>query len=277
MKRIYNIFCAVLLLATSACQHEEIWDKLNEHEQRIELLERQCREMNSNIQALQTILTAIEQGDYVTEVMKIMEGGIEVGYSLTFAKGGTVTIYHGIDGTNGSTPQIGIKKSSDGGYYWTSDDEWMTDDQGNMIPATVVDPNASYITPQFRIADEVWYVSYDNGNSWREIKINETAPLFQKVSHDSAYVYFTLADGTEITVPKYIPDSMDKYATAFTDAEDLLAAKVRDNADAKTVVFLLISDTHATDDASYEQAAMARKLAERVGADAIIHLGDMIE
>ena len=277
MKKLLTILCTTLLLSTTACQHEDIWDKLNDHEQRIEQLEKQCRELNSNIQALQTALAAIEQGDYVTEIMKIMENGTEVGYSITFAKSGTITIYHGANGTDGATPQIGVKKASDGAYYWTTGDEWLTDDQGNKIPATVTDPNSPYITPQFRISDGVWYISCDNGNSWREMTSNETAPLFQKVSHDSAYVYFTLADGTEITVPKYVADSMDKYATAFTDAEDQLAAKVRDNADAKTVVFLLISDTHATDDASYEQAAIARKLAERVGADAIIHLGDMID
>ena len=92
MKRIYTILCVFLTLAVSACQHEEIWDKLNEHEQRIELLEKQCRELNSNVQALQTILNAIQQNDYVTEVMKIMEDGVEVGYSITFAKAGTMTI-----------------------------------------------------------------------------------------------------------------------------------------------------------------------------------------
>ena len=85
----------MLLLAVSGCQHEDIWNELREHEQRIEQLEKRCRELNSNVEAIQAILTAIQQNDYVTEVMKIMEDGIEVGYSITFAKGGTVTIYHG--------------------------------------------------------------------------------------------------------------------------------------------------------------------------------------
>ena len=171
MKRIYTILCAVLLLAVTGCQNEEIWDKLNDHEQRIEQLEKQCRELNSNIDAVQKILQALQENDYVTEVMKIMEDGVEVGYCLTFAKGGTVTIYHGANGsdgtngTDGSTPNIGIKKASDGAYYWTSNGEWLTDDNGNMIPATVSDPDGGYVTPQFRVYEGVWYVSYDNGNS----------------------------------------------------------------------------------------------------------------
>ena len=98
MKKLFTtILCSMLLLAVSGCQHEDIWNELREHEQRIEQLEKQCRELNSNVEAIQAILTAIQENDYVTEIMKIMENGVEVGYSITFAKGGTVTIYHGTD------------------------------------------------------------------------------------------------------------------------------------------------------------------------------------
>ena len=210
MKKLFTILCTSLLLAVSGCQHEDIWDKLNDHETRIEQLEKLCRELNSNMQAVQTILTAVQQNDYVTEVMKIVEGGIEVGYSITFAKGGTVNIYHGADGadgTNGSTPDIGIRKASDGAYYWTSDGEWMTGEEGEMIPATVTDPDGNYIVPQFRVADGVWYVSYDNGNSWRMIETpngedgTDGDSFFKSVTTDSENLYLTLADGTIITIP----------------------------------------------------------------------------
>ena len=41
-----------------------------------------------------------------------MEDEVEVGYSITFAKSGTITIYHGAagtDGADGSAPKIGIR------------------------------------------------------------------------------------------------------------------------------------------------------------------------
>ena len=204
MKKLFTILCTALLLAVSCDRHEDIWNELREHEQRIEQLEKQCRELNSNIQAIQTILTALQENDYVTEVMKIMENDMEVGYSLTFAKSGTVTIYHGTDGSNGSTPQIGIKKASDGRYYWTSDGEWLTDDNGNMVPATVTDPNGNYVTPQFRVVDDVWYVSYDNGNSWREIDENENRNECSliDISYDKDNLYITLDDGTTLTIAR---------------------------------------------------------------------------
>lgn len=201
------------MLLAASCQHEDIWNKLNDHEQRIEELERQCRELNSNVEALQRILAAVQENDYVTEVMKIMQDGVEVGYSLTFAKSGTITIYHvgdGADGagrTDGSVPRIGVKKAADGSYYWTVDDEWMTDDDGAKIPAVVTDSgDGRYITPQFRIADSIWYISYDNGNSWREVEIvNEgnqgCSSFFQMVTTDSENLYLILSDGTQITIP----------------------------------------------------------------------------
>ena len=129
--------------------------------------------MNTNVEALQGILAALQGNDYVTNVTKIMEDGVEVGYTLTFAKGGTVTIYHGTGGEDGGAPKIGIQKASDGQYYWTSDDEWLTDEDGNRIPATVPAGDGKYITPQFRIAEGVWYISYDNGNTWLQIEADE--------------------------------------------------------------------------------------------------------
>ena len=85
MKKLFTILLTAIALVVSCDNHEEIWNELRDHEQRIEQLEKRCRELNTNIEAIQAILTAIQQNDYVTEVMKIMEDGVEVGYSITFA------------------------------------------------------------------------------------------------------------------------------------------------------------------------------------------------
>ena len=243
MKKLISILYIGFTLLLVSCQHEDIWKELQEHKQRIEQLERQCRELNSNIDALQKILTAIQQNDYVTEVTKIIEGGSEVGYCLTFAKGGTVTIYYeaGDPAGAGAAPSIGIKKASDGAYYWTSDGEWLTDDNGNMISATVADPDGRYITPQFRVTDGVWYVSFDNGNSWRKFE-ESTSGCITSVTQDSQFIYLTLYDGTVITIPSGTLTE-DIYASTYgvvpgnVDPDDMAQLLADASAGNKTIRF----------------------------------------
>ena len=155
MKKI--LFFALALLAVVACSKFDdsaIWKELDKHEDRIVKLEALCNQMNTNITSLQTIIIALQSNDYVVNIAPIMEGNKEIGYTITFAKSGSITIYHGKDGKDGAngtdgkdgqngtdgkdgyTPKIGVKQHTDGRYYWTLDGTWLLDDNGNMIPAT---------------------------------------------------------------------------------------------------------------------------------------------
>ena len=127
MRRLIYITIATIsvLVSCSTFDHSAILEQLRDHEERIQKLEALCSQLNSNVEAIQTILTALESNDYVTDIVKMMEDGAEIGYSITFAKGGTINIYHGQSGADGNAPKIGIRKASDGEYYWTSDDEWL--------------------------------------------------------------------------------------------------------------------------------------------------------
>lgn len=155
MKR--TLLLALSLLAVVACSKFDdsaIWEELDKHEDRIVKLETLCNQMNTNITSLQTIIIALQSNDYVVNIAPIMEGNKEIGYTITFAKSGSITIYHGKDGKDGAngadgkdgqngtdgkdgyTPKIGVKQYTDGRYYWTLDGTWLLDDNGNMIPAT---------------------------------------------------------------------------------------------------------------------------------------------
>lgn len=117
---------------------------VNDLKSRVEKLEAWCSTVNSQITALQGVVSALEERDYVTEVSPIMEGAKEVGYTINFGKSSPITIYHGKDGEkgdDGTTPIIGARQDTDGHYYWTvqvSDGEvkWMTDTAGNKIRTT---------------------------------------------------------------------------------------------------------------------------------------------
>ena len=222
MKRLFIIITAILS-AVSCANLDEIWEELRDHEERIEKLETECVRLSRNIEAIQIILEALKENDYITDIVKIMEDEVEVGYSITFAKSGTITIYHGADGSNGTAPKIGIRKASDGEYYWTSNDEWLTDESGEKIPAAVPNnPDGKYITPSFRIAEGIWYISYDNGNTWLELghdgEENEGEEFFQDVTYDENNVYITLADGTLVKIPRKSSEKVSRIALAASTA-----------------------------------------------------------
>lgn len=225
--RVFIIFSAIItLISCSTFDHEAILEQLRDHEERILKLETMCNQLNSNMEATQTILAALEQNDYITNVTKIMEGGVEVGYSLTFAKGGTITIYHGQSGEAAPAPKIGIRKASDGEYYWTSDDQWLTDENGDMIPASVPDDaDGKYTTPLFRVTEGVWYVSFDNGNSWREfegiIEDMTPEPLFKEVQDEEDHLCLILSDGTEIIIPKFKGSDVKKDMVCIIDGNNI--------------------------------------------------------
>ena len=240
MKRFFllaTFVCAALFSSCEGYDDSELVNRLNDFETRLKQLEETCKQLNANISSLQTIVNAIQKNDQITAVTPISKDGVEVGYTISFTSGKTITIYHGADGedgtngTNGSngqngadghTPVIGVKMDADGIYYWTIDGEWLTDENGNKIQASPSEADSGAdgkdgVTPQLKIENEYWYVSYDNGQTWIKLgkatgEQGEQGPqgstgaqgdsFFQDIIQDDDCVYFILADGTVLTVEK---------------------------------------------------------------------------
>lgn len=153
MNKLFFILAASMLLA-SGCSDEyddsALTGRVDNLESRVEKLEELCKQMNTNISSLQTLVTALQDNDYITAVTPITNGGKTIGYTITFKKASPITIYHGTDGkdgqdgtdgTNGKdgvTPKIGVAKF-EGAYYWTLNGEWLTDASGNKIKAEGTD------------------------------------------------------------------------------------------------------------------------------------------
>ena len=192
-----------------------------------EALKEQCEQANANVEALQKIIDALDENDSVANVTPILENGVEVGYVIEFTKSGKITIYHGkdgadgADGTDGYTPVIGVRQDADGGYYWTLDGEWLLDENGNKVSASGKvnggesegepgAPGEDGVTPLLKIEDDFWYVSYDNGQTWTKLDKSKGEDgkdgdsFFEDVDEDEQFVYFIMADGTRITLPKQI-------------------------------------------------------------------------
>ena len=300
MKHLFNFFVVATLLLIVGCSKEyddsALVGRVDDLENRVQRLEQLCQQMNTNISSLQTIVTALQNNDYVTGVTPITENGNTIGYTITFAKAQSITIYHGKDSNH--IPIIGVKQDTDGIYYWTLDGEWLLDDAGNKIKAQGVDGKDGVdgedgadgengkdgedgkdgtdgingadgkdgITPQLKIENDYWYVSYDNGASWTQLGkatgedgkdgTNGTdgtngadgKSFFQDVTQDDNNVYFTLADGTVITIPKGLalsiefaesdlvvmsPNSTREIGYTVTSATETVKVEVTSSADIK--------------------------------------------
>lgn len=246
MKKDFLLLAVLFMMLTlSSCKYndDDIWNTVNSLETRILNLEESCKQMNTNILAIQAIVNVCQDHDYITSVTPVIKGDITIGYTIAFKKSESITIYNGTNGSgsgNGSptTPIIGVKKDTDGTYYWTINGEWLTDDDGNKIKTQGEDgkngsdgkdgtdgkdgedgkdgvngSNGSNgkngVTPQLKIEDDFWFVSYDNGKTWtkvgKAVSEGESDSMFSNIDYttNSDYVIFTLTNGTEIKIPSW--------------------------------------------------------------------------
>lgn len=201
MKRVSIILLTLLAVVLSSC-HKDIWDKLNDHEKRIARLEALCNQYNTTIESLQQLILAMQSENRIKDIVPVMENGVTVGYTITFTSGNPVTIYNGKNGQDGHTPIVGVKQDTDGFWYWTVDDTWLLNGNGEKVRADA----GQATTPKLKIEDEYWWVSYDDGANWRKLgkAVSEGSDnsMFSEISQDDKFVYFVLTNGQTITIPK---------------------------------------------------------------------------
>ena len=238
----------LLLLAAltfAACKYDdsELWEQVNQNTEelaaqaaRIAALEAWQAETNTNIQALQTLLSTT---DYITAVTPVVKDGVEVGFTISFLNTPAITIYHGTKGDKGDkgdTPQIGAAQAEDGNWYWTLNGEFLTDADGNPIQANgtqgeqgepgsdgddaplpqlatgakLTDQGITTDSQNNPIAADAIYLSVDGGKTWTRVSGEKGEQgntgatgekgdsFFKSIDYTSNddYVTFTLADGT---------------------------------------------------------------------------------
>ena len=188
MKTIRQLLLAAMMplmaLTFNACTDYQ--DELDALDYRVTVLENLVNKVNSDLEAMQVIVNAMAEGDYITNVTQNSEG-----YIITFNKSGAIVIHDGVDGQNGQdgkdgkdgkdaqAPNITIEQDpTDGNWYWKLNGEWLTDNSGNRIQANGKDGKDGKdghdghdghdgITPQVRInGDGIWEISTDGGNTW---------------------------------------------------------------------------------------------------------------
>ena len=197
MKKLFlGLASAIFAFSFTSCEYDDddLWDKVNGLDSRVEALEKASKEYNTNISTLQDLVKAMQEQITVTSVTKG-----ENGYDIVFSNGEKASIANGKDGI--SAPTISVKKdSTDNQYYWTLDGEWLTVDNKKV--------RASASTPQVRIntTSKEWEITSD-GTNWTSTGIvaegKDGDAFFQGVeTSNKNYVTFTLKDGTEIKLSR---------------------------------------------------------------------------
>lgn len=202
----------------------------------------------------------------------------------------------GEDGNDGSTPIIGVKQDTDGVYYWTLNGDWLTDDSGNKIQAEGRDgadgkpgedgndgqdgkpgedgndgqdgqdgkpgeDGKDGITPQLKIEDGYWYVSYNDGASWTQLgkatgdkgepgEPGQAGGIFKDVEETDDSVIFTLNDDSTITIPKATASETLDIVFGNTDSINVLPNKTYEieytitGADENTLIEVVAQDLY---------------------------------
>lgn len=242
MKKLFKSVAVAAILFAGSCQKYDdlpLQLRLEDLESRVSELEELCKQANTNISSLLTIVSALQRNDCVTGVAPVKKNGETIGYTFTFSKSAPITIYCNENGNSsgavGNMPVIGVKQDSDDIYYWTLDGEWLTDDSGNKIKAEGRDgkdgengkdgadgqPSApgadgkdgkDGVTPQLKIEDDYWYVSTDNGATWTNLGkatgedgkdgADSSDSIFKSITQDDDNIYFALKNGETIVLPK---------------------------------------------------------------------------
>ena len=207
-----TLAAVAMMLLPAACADDyddsALWDKVNDHEERLAALEKWQEQTNQSIAAMQELLNTT---DMITGVSAVTEDGQTVGYTITFLHSDPITIYNGAkgadgeDGADGQTPQIGLAQAEDGNWYWTLNGELLTNAQGNPIRANGLDgadgedgedgatgpegpqgnDGTSAPTPQILLGSSItsgtietdngkaiadaWYLSVDGGVRWYRV------------------------------------------------------------------------------------------------------------
>lgn len=222
MKKLLYLLLPLLLL-TCGCTRE-FESRLADVETRLAKVEDQVKELNSQVSLIQNLIN----GKYFIQSADELPDGS--GYKLILVdKDGKVmekTVLNGKDGSNGEdgtdgkdgedgkdgtdgedgvTPSVGIKKDTDGNYYWTLNGEWLLVDN-KKVRANGTDGENGKDAPltQFKVENGKWYAKVGDGE-WTYVgeAVTEAVGLIADIDASKPdVVLITLSDNTVLELPK---------------------------------------------------------------------------
>lgn len=163
----------------AACDTTDLERDINSLKDRVEDYEAQVQKLNDDMNIIRVLLDGNK-----TITSYSFDG---TNYTLTLSNGETLTLTQGVVGAN--YPSITIDEESG---------NWIIAGKDSGVKAEAEDGKDAPYTPQFKIENENWWVSYDGGVTWTDLGEKATG---DPSGESSLISNVTLAsDGNSITI-----------------------------------------------------------------------------
>lgn len=179
MKLYKSLLFGLLMCGFAACDTTDLERDINSLKDRVEDYEAQVQKLNDDMNIIRVLLDGNK-----TITSYSFDG---TNYTLTLSNGETLTLTQGVVGAN--YPSITIDEESG---------NWIIAGKDSGIKAEAEDGKDAPYTPQFKIENENWWVSYDGGVTWADLGEKATG---DPSGESSLISNVTLAsDGNSITI-----------------------------------------------------------------------------
>lgn len=174
----------------AACDTTDLERDINSLKDRVEDYEAQVQKLNDDMNIIRVLLDGNK-----TITSYSFDG---TNYTLTLSNGETLTLTQGIVGAN--YPSITIDEESG---------NWIIAGKDSGVKAEAEDGKDAPYTPQFKIENENWWVSYDGKNTWENLGVVATgtpsdkkSPIAAVDTKDPNFIKITLEEEQD---PRVIP------------------------------------------------------------------------
>lgn len=190
MKLYKSLLFGLLMCGFAACDTTDLERDINSLKDRVEDYEAQVQKLNDDMNIIRVLLDGNK-----TITSYSFDG---TNYTLTLSNGETLTLTQGIVGAN--YPSITIDEESG---------NWIIAGKDSGVKAEAEDGKDAPYTPQFKIENENWWVSYDGKNTWENLGVVATgtpsdkkSPIAAVDTKDPNFIKITLEGEQD---PRVIP------------------------------------------------------------------------
>lgn len=163
MKLYKSLLLGLLMCGFAACDTTDLERDINSLKDRVEDYEAQVQKLNDDMNIIRVLLDGNK-----TITSYSFDG---TNYTLTLSNGETLTLTQGVVGAN--YPSITIDEESG---------NWIIAGKNSGIKAEAEDGKDAPYTPQFKIENGTWWVSYDGKKTWENLGVVATGTPSDKKS-----------------------------------------------------------------------------------------------